>query len=99
MKFELDRENCSVCLSGDFTFTDHGQFRDLMSRLFEVQSPRLSFDLADLDFIDSAGLGMLLLARDEAEKRSCKIVLRRATGQVKRMFGLTKFDMLFALED
>lgn len=99
MKFEFDNGNTCVHMAGDFTFTDHTQFKVLVTRLFEEKHPIVTIDLSQLNFIDSAGLGMLLLARDQAEKTSGKLILRSATGQVKRMFGLTKFDTLFALED
>jgi HptB-dependent secretion and biofilm anti anti-sigma factor len=49
--------------------------------------------------VDSAGLGMLLLARDEAKKNNRELILKGPCGQVKRMFGVTKFDTLFSIEE
>ena len=60
---------------------------------------RLCIELSQVEFVDSAALGILLLARDEAEKSSTKLVLKSPQGQVKRMFEISKFHDLFNIED
>ena len=99
MQFQLDSKSSVVSMSGEFTFTDHAQFKSLVTRLFEADGSAVVIDLSRLEFIDSAGLGMLLLARDEAKKTNCALVLRGPSGQVKRMFGVTKFDALFDVQE
>ncbi|MGT2435243.1 STAS domain-containing protein [Bradyrhizobium betae] len=86
-------------ISGEFTFTDHASFKAMIDRLLSDRSSSVTLDLGQLQFIDSAGLGMLLLARDAFGKADRKLVLRAPCGQVKRMFGLTKFDTLFSVEN
>ena len=98
MQFQLDNNSSLVSMSGEFTFTDHAQFKTLVTRLFETKDAPVVIDLSKLEFIDSAGLGMLLLARDEAKKTNRALILRGPSGQVKRMFGVTKFDTLFDVE-
>jgi len=98
MQFQLDNNSSLVSMSGEFTFTDHGQFKSMVTRLFETTGAPVVIDLSKLEFIDSAGLGMLLLARDEAKKTNRALILRGPSGQVKRMFGVTKFDTLFDVE-
>jgi anti-anti-sigma factor len=51
-----------------------------------------------LDFVDSAGLGMLLLAHDAAAEGRKSLVIKNVGGQVKKMFALAHFQKLFALE-
>ena len=99
MQFQLDSSSSVVSMSGEFTFTDHAQFKSLVTRLFEAKGSAVVIDLSKLEFIDSAGLGMLLLARDEAKKTNRALVLRGPGGQVKRMFGVTKFDTLFDVQE
>ena len=98
MQFQLNHNSSLVSMSGEFTFTDHAQFKSLMTHLFETKDAPVVIDLSKLEFIDSAGLGMLLLARDEAMKTNRALILRGPSGQVKRMFGVTKFDTLFDVE-
>jgi anti-anti-sigma factor len=55
-------------------------------------------DLKDLDWIDSAGLGMLLLARETAAKNNLQLVLRAPQGDVKSLLKLGRFETLFDVQ-
>jgi anti-anti-sigma factor len=99
MEIQVDRETARISMSGEFTFTDHGPFKQMVNEIVTVKSRSIVIDLSRLEFIDSAGLGMLLLARDEAKKNDRELILRQPSGQVKRMFGVTKFNTLFTVED
>jgi anti-anti-sigma factor len=98
MRFEFKSGDDNVSFSGDLTFTDHMAFREIADRLAASPGKTLVIELSGLDFVDSAGLGMLLIARDEASKANRTLILRGAKGQVQRMFALTKFDKLFTVE-
>jgi anti-anti-sigma factor len=98
MKSSFVDNNSAVAISGDFTFTDHASFLGVMNRLFDTPGEPVVIDLSELDFVDSAGLGMLLIARDAAAKAGRHLTLRAPKGQVKRMFAVTKFETLFTIE-
>ena len=98
MRFEFDGKDARVAISGEFTFTDHAAFKEIATRLLATQERSIVIDVSKLEFIDSAGLGMLLIARDEVGKANRSLVLRGPTGQVKRMFAVTKFETLFTIE-
>jgi HptB-dependent secretion and biofilm anti anti-sigma factor len=98
MKFEFQPNDARVTLSGEFTFTDHVAFREVADRLLQAKDRTIVVELSQLQFIDSAGLGMLLIARDEAGKAGRTLVLSQPQGQVKRMFTVTKFDELFTIQ-
>jgi anti-anti-sigma factor len=98
MRFEFKGDDSHVVLSGDLTFTDHMVFREIADRMAASKDKSIVIEVANLSFIDSAGLGMLLIAREEARKANRALILRGATGQVKRMFNLTKFETLFTVE-
>ncbi|MCC9626017.1 STAS domain-containing protein [Thalassospira sp. MA62] len=89
----------NVELAGRFTFGDHANFRKLIDEVRASNPETLVLDLSEVDFIDSAGLGMLLLARDEGEKNNSTVILRSPKGQVKRMLEVARFDTLFKLEN
>ncbi|HUA51389.1 MAG TPA: STAS domain-containing protein [Candidatus Sulfotelmatobacter sp.] len=94
----LSDGNALAALSGQLTFTDHGAFRDMARHLVASKAGRLTIDFGGVEFIDSAGLGMLLLLREEAGATGRPVVLRNAQGQVKRMFAVSRFDTLFVVE-
>ena len=99
MQITVDRDAGRIAVAGEFTFNDHSQFKQMIIELFEAKGSTITIDLSKLEFIDSAGLGMLLLARDEARKNDLQLILKRPGGQVKRMFCVTKFNTLFTVEE
>lgn len=94
----LSEQDSFAALSGQLTFSDRERFRDMARRLVASARARLVIDVSSLEFIDSAGLGMLLLLREEIAAGQREIVLRNAQGQVKRMFEVSRFDTLFVVE-
>ena len=98
-KTEFANGTTTVEVTGRFTFGDHSSFRKLIEEVQGHDSSTLVMDVAGVNFIDSAGLGMLLLARDESEKTNTTVILRGAQGQVKRMLEVARFDTLFRLEE
>ncbi|MCQ4162587.1 STAS domain-containing protein [Roseomonas sp. GC11] len=88
-----------VAVSGTLTFDAHAAFRQVvMAQVDQPGAQPVLLDLAGLDYIDSAGLGMLLLAREAAEKRGRGIILRGARGQVARILTVSKFNQLFTIQ-
>ena len=54
--------------------------------------------MRDLEFIDSAGLGMLFLASDEAGNKNIKITMRNVQGTVQRMLEISQFNEIIPIE-
>jgi anti-anti-sigma factor len=99
MKFTAhdDTERKRITLSGSFTFNDNRNFKPLLEMLRQDKPKSLELDFAEVEFIDSAGLGMLLLLRDECEEQRVRISIHAVRGQVEKIFLISKFDQLFAL--
>ena len=97
--FEREGTEPIVALAGRFTFVAHEGFRQMLERSVERLEANctLTIDLRGVQFVDSAALGMLLLAREAVRARSAQISLRGATGQVQRMLSISKFETLFAV--
>ncbi|HSV29237.1 MAG TPA: STAS domain-containing protein, partial [Candidatus Omnitrophota bacterium] len=74
----------SVALSGRFTFADHDAFEDFVRAMNGHTGKRLMIDLTGLDFMDSAGLSMLLILRDEVERHGNTLELA-AAGRVAQL--------------
>jgi len=82
-------------LSEKITFSDLEGFREMVNHMVTSCSPSNIVDLSEVEFIDSAGLGMLLLVRDEISKISSRLTLKAPQGQVRRMFTVARFDQMF----
>lgn len=85
-------------MSGRMTFHDHKAFREILRKISEGHAQRIVIDLSGLEFIDSFGVGMLLIIKDAAEQKSRQIVLRRPAGQVDKMVKVAKLAKLFTIE-
>ena len=99
MKYEsaIDGEEMKISLSEKLTFEDHDGFRDLLESVTASASKRCVFDLSDLQSIDSAGLGMLMIAHETSERDDWKLVLSGPKGQVGKMLELTEFDKVMSI--
>jgi anti-anti-sigma factor len=98
MNCAFAQDDSTVSLSGELKFTDHAEFREMMNRLLGTKDVPLVIELSRLTFVDSAGLGMLLIVREEADKARRRLTLRGPVGHVARMFQVSKFDKLFTIE-
>jgi HptB-dependent secretion and biofilm anti anti-sigma factor len=86
-----------IRLSGKFTFSDHEGFRDVLEQIGHQDTKQVVMHLQEVEFVDSAAMGMLLLAREEAAKHVKALSLVGANGQVKRMFDMASFQNFFTL--
>lgn len=66
------------------------------TRLVEIAGSTVEVDLSRLTFIDASGLRALALAKKEIESGGNLVVLRRARGFVRRVFGIAELDHLLS---
>ncbi|MBF0560448.1 MAG: STAS domain-containing protein [Alphaproteobacteria bacterium] len=86
-----------IVITGRMTFADHKEMRDIIAMFSQPGFGSITFDLSGVEFIDSAAMGMLLLARETAISRQSQVTLKGARDQVKRIMAVAKFDALFTL--
>ncbi len=87
-----------VRLTGRLEFTDHDRLRDIVALLDAPNLRRFVVDVSGLDFIDSAGLGMILILQEEAEQKNIKLVVRGPRNDVKRSIDLAKIGEIVSIE-
>lgn len=99
MKYTLSDTGSSLraAMSGRFTFADVGPFKEMIGHIHEARGRRFVIDLAAVEFIDSAAMGMLLMARDAAAAEAVPLALNGAQGQVLRILQVAKFESLFEM--
>ena len=100
MQQQCTEENgsCVVRLSGRFTFVDHGSFKEVIKTLTQSDCTTGKLDMFNLDFIDSAGLGMLLILKDEMKRIDKEVILLNPSPQVLKMLKVSQFGTLFKIE-
>lgn len=99
MKYEIidGTEIPTLVLRDQLTFSDRERFDAVIDKLLARRKPLVAVDLAGLDYMDSAGLGMLLTLRDRADKAQAQVKLLRPKGEVGELLVLACFDSLFSI--
>ena len=87
-----------IIFSGSFTFRDHDTFFEIISVIKNTDIERLVFNLKECDFIDSAALGMFVIAHDEASSKSVDLSIKGVEGTVKDVMFAARFDSLYRFE-
>jgi anti-anti-sigma factor len=93
--FEVSIDDEGVCVvRGDLDEYTRTQLEFVLGTRPEVTS----VDLAEVTFVDSAGLRALLVARHERVERGSGLTVRRSSGTVRRVMRLAGIAHLFAYE-
>ena len=88
-----------IAVVGELDLTTVGQLRDiLLAHAAEQGSDRVIVDLTQVEFIDSAGLALLVEARKRLATDSRTLYLVIAQGkQPERVLRLVRFDTIMKL--
>lgn len=99
VRYEIvdDADGPVLVLRDQLTSADREEFDGVIDRLLARRSPGVSVNLFALDYMDSAGLGMLLTLRDRADQVRVDVRLLRPRGEVKELLVLACFDTLFPI--
>ena len=89
----------NIALSERLTFEDHDAFREILNSIKNAEQTHCSLNLSELKAIDSAGLGMLMIAFETAEKNNVKFSLVSPNGQVKRLLEISEFDKVMTIKN
>jgi anti-anti-sigma factor len=92
-----DNQGFSAVLTGRFTFQDHAAFRGLVGAIQSAHGQRVAIDLSGVEFIDSAAIGMLLVANDACKKAGLDFVAQKPKGQVKRTLEIASLESIFTI--
>ena len=88
-----------ITLPARFTFNDNQSFHHVLKSFPTKNIEKIEMDMAGTEFMDSAALGMLLIAKDEAEKAHKPLTLKKPSGYVRKLFQVSKFYEVFQIED
>ena len=68
-----------------------------LDRLLSVAQPRIVMDLRDVRFLDSSGIGELVLWKKKAIRQGGDIKLLVGDGAVKRILSLMDLETFFSV--
>ena len=94
-----ERHFVRLLLRGRLTAQDGDAMRTKIAEIKRIPDRRCLLDLGEVEFIDSAGIGMLLVLNGEAAAAGKQVALAAATGQVRRVVTLTRVAMIVPVHD
>jgi HptB-dependent secretion and biofilm anti anti-sigma factor len=86
-----------VRLEGRFDHAVAREFRQAIVDALRQDAAEVRIGFAQVDYIDSSALGMLLMAKEMAGKVGKTIVLSNAKGSVAKVLDFAKFKSVFKI--
>jgi anti-anti-sigma factor len=89
----------AIQLTGELTLSDEESFRELSLKVQSYASTKCSLDISRVEFLDSAGLGLLLVLNELCEEGGKTLSLKVADGPVREILDISEFNQLIPFED
>lgn len=86
-----------VAVRGEIDIATSDELRSALLRLNEQGARHVTVDLADLEFIDSTGLGALIRVLKHYREQGGDVVLASPTKPVQKVLEITSLDKLFTV--
>ncbi len=87
-----------LILNGRFDFNSHRTFKESYAGfLADADVRTVEIDLANVSYIDSSALGMLLMLRERSDGMGKKVVLRNPNEIVVQILDIANFNKLFPI--
>ncbi len=93
----MDGDVGIIRLSGELDAYTSGHFREVMINTIEKGCKHLVVSLANVEYIDSSGLGALVGGLKRVSERNGRLVLVGARPQVRKVFEITGLERVFPI--
>lgn len=87
-----------VNITGILDFSCNEEFEVMLDSLKASKPRKVVIDLSGVSSLDSVGLGLLFIAKEEFTDIQCQFSLRRPQGAVARLLNLSNARMTFSIE-
>jgi HptB-dependent secretion and biofilm anti anti-sigma factor len=97
-RLEDDGTQIIVRMTGQLNFSANESFETLVQDLVTKGRKRTVLDLAKVTHIDSVGLGLLYIAKEDLAAGGATLCLKSPQGMVMRLLELTDANKSFEIE-
>jgi len=94
---QLDKHSASVALVGRFDARNAQMVKETLRQLVDGGTTHLIVDLAQVPFIDSAGLATLVSILKLVRRVGGSVLLTGVQPQARTVFSLTMLDQVFTI--
>jgi anti-anti-sigma factor len=99
IRSQTDDDVYLISLVGELDMLSAQSLNAELVRAEDSSSRRIVLDLSGLEFIDSSGLELLVLAKRRSDDAADRLRIRPGRDQVTRLLALTKIDEYLRFED
>lgn len=93
----MDKKLLEIDIRGHFDFSAQKDFRDAYKGQ-ATQGLKVSINLSQVDYMDSAALGMLMVLKKYIDALSGQVILKSPAAPISKILLISKFDKLFSIE-
>jgi len=94
LRIEKNPDGATVYGAGKITISSSSLLQDQVRPLFP-NSKRVVLDLAQVNYLDSSGLGAVVRLWMTAKKANCDFKVANLTPRIKDLFSLTNISTIF----
>jgi anti-anti-sigma factor len=97
-RLEFRSKHAVIHLRGRFDFASHTTLFDCLEKAIAKPTiNHIEIDLNEVSYIDSSGLGQLLVVQDKADKVKKSISLAYPKNRVKDVLAIARFNQRFTI--
>ncbi|MBT5856522.1 STAS domain-containing protein [bacterium] len=86
-----------ISCSGNLSFSNYKSLRSMTNKGAESAQSIVAFDISDVDYIDSSGLGALIQSAKRLKAKQKSVVIINASEKASDMLRRTHLDRLLPL--
>lgn len=86
-----------IRLTGELDAYTSGRFREVMIDTISTGAEHLLINLANVEYIDSSGLGALVGGLKRISERNGRMVIVASRPQVRKVFEITGLEKVFSI--
>jgi HptB-dependent secretion and biofilm anti anti-sigma factor len=95
-----DNSNARIKLPERFDFNCLGDFRKAYSGLIgDAGVARIEIDCSALQFIDSSGIGLLLLLHEKIDPARQSVAITHCDPRIRKIFAIANIHRMFDITD
>jgi anti-sigma B factor antagonist len=93
-----DGSSVRLRLGGEVDLSTAHLVEDALSPALDLRCTRLIMDMADVEFIDSSGLRVLVVTRNALDERGAEMVIAGVNDHLRRVFEVSGLSSVFTFE-
>ncbi len=100
LNYNIEKKEESILINLDGRIDNEGTviFQEALDKLFDMETAKVVFNFSNLNFINSSGIGKLLLFYKKFKNKGGDILISGINDDVFTLFKAIRLDKLIAIE-